>query len=225
MGLILGICGSAFAFSFARAYEEVIALAVNNIPLFGESIGQVSDILLEKIFPEVVKDFAIEKRGSVAKVPNFANGIATLKTKNEDLRFVDAGLAFNLPYPPAQARGSDVMIFFDASGGQVGPELELVEKHARDQGHKFPQISLNDIDKRAVTIFADEQDKDVPLVLYMPRTDALSKANTEFPTAKFDYTASEFNLLADVTESNMKIAKEEIKEAIIKLIERHGGFE
>ncbi len=219
VGLLMGICGSAFAFSYKLAYEETIKAAVASIPFFGESEVKMTGKTLKKILPQDVT----EGRFSVSKVPNFAKDVSGSAVKQEQLRLVDAGLAFNLPAPPALERKADVLIFLDASGGTLGSVLELVAKYAQTHNYKFPQVSLTGLTKRAATVFA-EDDKNTPVVIYMPRTDPTGNVNTDFSTTKFAYSQDEYNQLSGITESNMKTARDDIKEALIKLIERHGGF-
>lgn len=224
IGLIMGICGSAFALTYARLYEKALKSAVANIPLFKSIAEQSTDMLITKLLPQDAQDFITTKRLSVGKVPNFAKDIPGSRVKEADLKLVDAGLAFNLPSPSAHARSADIMIFFDASGTALGKSLDWVAKYAMLHNYKFPAISLDGIDQRTVTIFTDEKNTNMPLVMYMPRTDPTGTVDTNFSTVKFNYTADEYNQLSGVTEQNMVSSKDQIKAAITKLIERRGGF-
>ncbi len=226
IGLIMGICGSAFAISYARTYEETIKAGAASITMFETSGDKIADMIIDKFLPEDIQKLAIEKRLSVAKVPNFAKDVSKSMVKDEQLRLVDAGIAFNLPIPPALERKADMLILFDASESvKMAPELQVAEQYIRARGYKFPSLIFDGIEKRPATIFVDEKDKQVPVVVYMPNTDPTGKLNTSFDVTKFNYSPAEFNMLSGVTESNMKASKELIKKALIDLIERHNGFE
>lgn len=225
IGLLMGICGSAFAFSFARAYEETLA----NLPVIGPFAG----LIIKKIMSPGSIEYFQGKRLSVGKAPNFAKNIPGATEKRENLKLVDAGLAFNLPSPPAHKR-ADIMIFFDASGGKLGPEFKLAELYAKARGLKFPNIDYNSIGQKAISIFTNEQDPLAPLIIYMPRTkvDGLhypssiqANFDTNVSTGKFKYSPQQFTELSDVTATNMTASKNEIREAIIQYIQRRNGFE
>lgn len=222
-GLLMGICGSAFAFTYARAYQEIIHNAVGDIPLFGPFIRKIADIFVDKILPEDVTVKALAKRLSVAKAPNFAQNVPASTVTGKELRFIDSGLAFNLPTPAALVRNADVLFVFDASAGVIGGELEYAAKYAQEYKYAFPTVSVNGIGERAITIFESEHNG-APLVIYMPRIDPTGTVDTNFSTAKFQYEDAEFEQLSGVTEANMLNGAEQIKQALIKLIELRGGF-
>lgn len=223
VGLLMGICGSAFAFSYARAYQEIIHNSISDIPVFGPFIRKIADIFVDKILPDDVSATALTKRLSVSKAPNFAQNVLASTVQGKELRFIDAGLAFNLPVSAALARKADVLFVFDASGGKIGGELQYVAKHAQEYNYAFPTISTEGIDQRAITIFEDIH-KEVPLVIYMPRIDPTGFIDTNFSTAKFQYEDEEFQQLSGITEVNMINSTQQIKQALIKLIESHDGF-
>ncbi len=228
LGLIMGICGSAFAFTYRRAYEEIMQGAIENIPFFEPIADNIMDDMIKKIVPDDVQESIVQaatnKRFSVAKVPNFAKDVTGSTVNAQNLKLVDGAFGFNLPAPPALERKADVLIFLDA-GDALGPAFELAGKYAQAHSHAFPPIATDGLSGRAVTIFENREDKNTPVVIYMPRTDSSGKLNTHFSTVKFNYSKAEFNLLSGVTEINMKTSKEKIKQALTDLIERHGGFE
>ncbi len=226
VGLIMGICGSAFAVSYARVFEEVIKAGATSISIFGTSGDKIADMVIDRLIPKNVQKIAIAKRISIAKVPNFAKDIPKSSVKDDILRLVDAGIAFNLPVAPALARKIDMLILFDSSKKiKMAPALQRAEQYIRVQGYTFPQLSFDSLEKRPVTIFVEQKDKEVPVVAYMPRTDPSGKVDTTFDTMKFNYSPIEFNALSGVTESNMRASKDAIKQALIDLIERHNGFD
>ena len=89
------------------------------------------------------------------------------------IQLVDAGLDFNLPYPPISGqrpqRAADVIIFLDASKTiKDAPSLRKAEQYARRHNLKFPKINYTGIATRVVSVFKDK-DPQLPIVVYMPR--------------------------------------------------------
>jgi hypothetical protein len=94
-------------------------------------------------------------------------------TLQRKLKLVDAGINFNLPYPPISGerpeRKMDIIVFVDASGDNLAIDLKHAENYARNHGLKFPAIDYTNIDKKAVSMFKNDADAQVPIVIYMPR--------------------------------------------------------
>lgn len=161
LGFNLGTFGSAFAATVEEIYHEV-----------GEKID--SDIV-RKIIKKVIIKPAGQKRLTWAEAFNFTKGMNQSPIKDlKTIKLVDAGLAFNLPYPPVSGerpeRKSDILIFLDVSSPIKGaPALKESEAYARRKRLKFPIINYEGIDKRTISIFKNEQDPEVPVVIYMPR--------------------------------------------------------
>jgi Lysophospholipase catalytic domain. len=165
LGFCLGTFGSAIAVDFDTMYDTVK--------------DDIDSPLINAILQEVLKQVG-EQRLTWAAVANFMNGISQSPFKDQkQLKMVDAGLAFNLPYPPVSGmradRSPDIIIFMDGSGGIEGGgskptvvDFRAVEAYARSKGLKYPVIDYKDILKRAVTVFKDPNDPSVPTVIYMP---------------------------------------------------------
>lgn len=180
------------SWSFGRRFRN--GVSVNDAPeqsfgclmaTYGLAIGitierllQESD-LINKMGPAgaivnyMVTDYT-QKRPLSANYLNYTRGMPSSPiAKDREIRIVDAGIGFNLPYPPISGqrlqRKIDIIIFIDASGGKIPDELVKTEKFAHDQGLKFPRIDYQGIDRRAVTIFKDEKDSEIPVVIYVPR--------------------------------------------------------
>ena len=230
-GFLLGIFGSAFTLSLMNVWRELK--------------GDVEDDVVKNII-EMLIEPVHDIRATWGSVHNFSAGMVSSKIKNDkNMRLVDAGLAFNLPYPPVSGdrseRVADIMIFLDASK-DIASHIELldVEAYARRQGHKFPNIDYAEIDKRVISVFKDENDPSVPVVIYMPRINdpsLLDKYNKapEFKipqgyradfnvetcvkdefcgTLNFVYSAEQAYQLTAVTEFNMHASKQVIIDAI-----------
>ncbi len=108
-----------------------------------------------------------------AEYLNFVAGIKNTQFNTLPiLKFVDAGINFNLPYPPISgqraARKADIMIFVDASEGTIGTELQNVENYAHAHQLPFPAIDYSMVGKQAVSIFKSDTDPNVPVVIYIP---------------------------------------------------------
>lgn len=225
VGLLMGICGSAFAPSYARVYQEILNNAIAEIPVLGGWTKQIAEVVQNKLLPASIVEIAMSKRVSVAKVPNFSHDVKGTTITDDQIRLIDGGIAFNLPIPSALVRDADVIIVCDASAGALGVELQLAAKYAQVHGYAFPSIPAQGLDQQAITVCYDEQKKSAPVVLYMPRIDPSGKVDTNFSTMKFQYNPQEFEQLSGVTQSNMVQSAATIKEVLTKLIESHGGFQ
>ena len=167
MGYGLGIFGSAFAVSIADAKKEL----PNIIPSHIFDLG-------EKLIPSATADWMAkhksidEKRFSPAIVHNFVYGIGGAQKSDEPvLTCVDGGLAFNLPFPPLlrPERGINIIVVCDASQTvKDAPALHGAEEYALRKGLKFPRINYEGIETRTMTVFKDETDRTVPVVIYIP---------------------------------------------------------
>lgn len=164
----------------------------------------------------------------------------TLST-HKNLQLVDAGTDISLPYPPASdicpERKADIMIFFDNSAGPLGKQLRKYQKYAITNNLPFPAIDKNELDKKTISIFTDNN-PDTPLVIYMPGisdhnlwdeyktkksfkdlnlTGFDFKKETEegfCTTSSFQYTREHSQLVMNQTEFNVRANKNLIKSAI-----------
>ena len=134
----------------------------------------------------------------------------------------------------------------DASAGSIPSALKKAEEYARKRGLKFPVINYTDLDKKTFSVFKDETDSSVPVVIYMPRvSDAqLWQENKLKPelsqyskiegfnmetcineggvcnTFNFEYTEQQAQLVMDQMEFNMVVNKDKIIEALNWVIDR-----
>ena len=162
LGFFMGTWGSAFGVHFGRAWDEV----VDQIP------GTVIKNMIEKKLIGSVGGKRITT--SWAEIFNFMYGMAGQElVERKTIKFVDAGIDFNLPYPPVSGerpeRKADIMIFLDFSGGSLAAGMKKTEEYARRKGLKFPKIDYKNLEKKAVSIFMDLNDPSVPVVIYFPR--------------------------------------------------------
>lgn len=164
LGFILGTCGSAYALHVGFVWD---ALAEN-----------LSNVVLKQLMQEYViaplkgkRIFWAEVNNFMKGIPNIQNAYSNLETR-DTLKLVDAGLTFNLPYPPVSGeraeRKADVLIMLDASADTLPAELKKVEQYARRHNLKFPVIDYTGLDKKTFAVFKDEKDPSAPVVIYMP---------------------------------------------------------
>ncbi len=165
LGFILGTCGSAFSIHVGFVWDKLTK--------------NLSNAVLKQLMEEYViaplkgkRAFWAEVNNFMKGIPNIPNAYVRLETR-DTLKLVDAGITFNLPYPPISGerpeRKADVIIFLDASGGAISAELKKAETYAHRHGLKFPLINYVDLDKKTFAVFKDETDPSVPVVIYMPR--------------------------------------------------------
>lgn len=222
LGQLMGICGSAFAFSVGRA--------------FAESIGKINMQFAYLISQSIGEELVGKARVSVGKVPNFTQDVQGSIAKDFDnLRLVDAGMSFNIPVPSLvhPKRKADIMIIMDASDTNIGEALKSAEKYAQRHKLAFPRITYNTMATQALNIF-ESNNQNEPFIIHLSRI--VDKKNVPYPsfipkdystqisTLQFQYTADEFNRLSGVTEANLVQSLDAIKQAIIKKIELHNGF-
>ena len=199
LGFILGTCGSAFALHVGFVWD---ALAEN-----------LSNVVLKQLMEQYViaplkgkRIFWAEVNNYMKGIPNIPNAYVRLETR-DTLKLVDAGLTFNLPYPPVSGeraeRKADLLIMLDASAGAIPEELKKVEQYARSHNLKFPVIDYTDLDKKTFAVFKDEKDLSVPVVIYMPRiSDAqLWQENKSKPEMNQYSNLEGFNLETCTNES------------------------
>lgn len=165
LGFILGTCGSAFSIHVGFVWDKLTK--------------NLSNAVLKELMEDYViaplkgkRAFWAEVNNFMKGIPNIPNAYSNLATR-DTLKLVDAGITFNLPYPPISGerpeRKADVIIFLDASAGVISGALKKVEEYARRHGLKFPVIDYTGLDKKTFAVFKDEKDDTVPVVIYMPR--------------------------------------------------------
>lgn len=161
LGFHFGVFGSAYGGHFKSAWNRVLK----------DLVSSQAKAIIEK---NIMQSRAANIRFAWARVHNFMRDMDThdaLK-KNKILKLVDAGIECNLPYVPLsgerEERKQDVLIIFDFSK-KIPMALKHVEDYARMKNLKFPTIDYTDIEKRTISIFWDEENPEIPVVIYMPR--------------------------------------------------------
>jgi phospholipase A2 len=161
LGFHFGVFGSAYGGHFKSAWNRVL----HNL------VSSQAKAIIEK---KLLHSRAANMRFAWARVRNFMIGMDTHDSlqQNKLLKLVDAGIEGNLPYIPLsgerEERKQDILIVFDFSQ-KIPTALKEAEKYARMKNLKFPVVDYTDIHKKTISIFKDDQDREVPVVIYMPR--------------------------------------------------------
>lgn len=237
VGYQMGTYGSAFGANIRDIIENVI-----KDPILRETIAALIPDVIEAERP---LDFYAQVPNYMYKMDNIAD--QTLPAQ-EYMNFVDAGLEFNLPYPPVSGvcaeRAPEILIFLDASGGKSGKQLKKVAKYAKEHNLPFPAIESDLLGTETCTVFKDENNPDAPVVIYLARISDKNlwekhKSDPEFAgynlsgfdldyetnngyceTINFQYTPEHSELVMNQTQFNMLVNKDKIIETIKWCIDR-----
>lgn len=252
LGFHFGTYGSAFAANVDTIYQTLIKSLEKSHASHAASVSLTVRSITDQLGVQLIKQIG-DTRFTWAEVPNFTRGMQQSSIQNQvDMRLVDAGLDFNLPYPPISGerpeRTADIIIFLDASESlQNGSALRKAQEYAQKRGLKFPSIDYTNVGKEAVSIFKDEKEAGVPVVIYMPRIKEgqlvstyknvpefvqLSKIIESFDPEKcvkesgcktfnFMYAPEEAAGLVALAEFNMRAAKQRIVNEIRWVMEKN----
>jgi hypothetical protein len=235
LSFLFGIFGSAFAVDTERMWKEVLKVTEKASALE----TPIRKLILNKIG---------DNRVTQAEEFNFTAGMPSSPLRDQSkMIFIDAGFAFGLPYPVVSGerpeRAPEILIFVEASENvaklkedaeQGTSGLRAAAKYAKDKGLKFPTIDT--ITSNAITIYRDENDPTVPLVIWMPLvkdqekwrifgTDPRFANIIEFevsscvqkgfcPSVNFTYKPEQAQQLISLGQFNMHACKQDIIDAI-----------
>jgi len=209
LSFLMAIFGSAYAVNMEEAIEHVGKGLAENIKNWARRLPggkTIATALLQDLESLLMKK--AEMRLSPPDVHNFMHGVRGTQFKNDKhLKVFDAGIAFNLPFPPLFRRNINFYIVCDASAISDARHhpLRKVERYAQRRGYKFPEIDYDGILENKVSIFYDSEDPEVPVIVYFPNQEPIT-------TFKFQYDHDEFERV----RSYMKDAVIESKDGIIK---------
>ena len=203
LGHMMAIAGSAYAASFEVLYEQIADM------LPGVLKGIVSAAI--DITPDSVVRGVAGRRVVAANVKNFTYGMGgSAIGKDRDMRLVDAGLAFNLPYPPMAhpERSPDIIVLLDASDAPRNStrELRSVIKYA--EIHELPFSTSDRKFARSDRAVREYKEAGKPIVIYVPLGDsvlAADKAKEEpfsyYRKHVYDEKGQPFNVIQCIEES------------------------
>ena len=251
LGFNMGIFGSAFAASFSEAYEKAIKDAA--LPKFLRGVPLADKIWasMKQVVAQVVAGDIGNTRLAWAEVFNYAYKLKQSPfSQYRDLKLADGGVDFNNPIfatyrKPPYGQAPDVVFVFDSGSTVNIDDLKIAEQYAQKHNLKFPKIDREDVDQRALTVFEDPSDPEMPLVIYMPRVvnqelleryafdpvladyvarlksfDVEEEIATGFAhTINFKYTKEQAELIADLAEFNVRACEDDIRELLQKRVE------
>lgn len=234
LGFFLGICGSAFTINIG----EVIKLLKNDINYALEKESAVFQKLSKAIL-QYLEENANTISAQPAKISNYTYKINNSPIKDDThIKLRDAGLHFNIPLPPLlrKERAIDIIFVFDASSDiYTNPGAEIIAANNWASKHKvsLPNFSkVEGLGKESITVI--DSDPQAPIIVYMPMikdkalkyTGAAENFDLEkclkqdCSTFNFAYSPDQFEGLTSLTEQNIILNKEKIKQAIEKARQR-----
>ena len=240
LGFLFGTFGSAFSATVQDIYQNFAS--------------KISSPIVRTVVETIVIRPAGQKRLTWAEVDNFTRGMpASPISPVSGMRMVDAGLAFNVPYPAVSGKSvgryPDIIIIVDASYYIAGaPELKKAEAYARRNDLQFPRIDYTNIDKKGMSVFK-ENDPSIPVVIYLPRTNdktwwpSLSQSDMQTlssyiegfdidkcvlasfcDTSNFNYSRAQMEQVAALGEFNARVASKPILQEIAQVVARKGAI-
>ncbi len=203
LGFMLGIFGSAYA---ASAGDIVQAIKESFIAEFGDIIGP-------KLLPKDTKDKALRFFPPI--VPNFVYKMSNIPlAKEETLTLIDAGFAFNLPFPPLLRRNVSLYIVCDASSdatSAIESDLHEVEEWAKQNGYTLPSIDYKKLVSTPLSVWADINNPKIPIIIFLPCFETFSSGKFSYSNKEFDQVV---NGIEKVVVDNMTTIKHAVELAI-----------
>lgn len=221
LGFGMGIWGSAMSVNMRDLVD-----------IFKEDIkpDQLRDLLLTYMDIGKVKTVA-DFRFYPAKVFNWAYNLgdsAKELSKERVLTMMDAGIDFNLPFPPLlrPERKVDIIIALDSGATvQDAPDLIKAQKHARAHNLRWSEINAKSVNQ-ICSVHHDQSKPNAPIIIYLPLVANPNYANGWEPlkekftaTSQFSYSPENAQKLCGLTEKNMQDSAEIIKQTIKQFIE------
>ncbi|MFH1643880.1 MAG: hypothetical protein ABIA74_01770 [bacterium] len=198
LGSFMGLFGSAYSITIQDA----------EIHTDSEIIDKTTNVL-----QQIEKQTGLNltnQRFLDAKINNFSYGIEnSFFADQEKLILVDAGMHFNLPFPPLlkMNRNIDIFLVCDASAGEEN-QLAKAEEYAKQRNIPFP--NLENCKKINDSIFIYEE-KNAPTIIHF-------KNPIEMGTMDFSYSEEEFenicNSMATMVVNTQNIISQVIKNKI-----------
>jgi len=193
-GFLMGTFGSAFAADFEDVYDIIFDRI--EFPSFLQGIPFAETIFyaVKQVFSRLAYSSDIgDIRIAYSRVSNFVykmDGVAHNDYKN--LRLVDAGLDFNNPVfatyrKPPYGDAPDIIFIFDASSALDYRDIAKIIDYAKYNGLKFPEIEEFEVGKQIMTVFKDDDDLEVPVVVYMPRVNGINMVQRHHYKFWYDY--------------------------------------
>lgn len=202
LGYMIGIFGSAFEFDIEDAIRQSIEAINVYIKQMPSAVGNIASALLNDIANSPLDDIRL----APSSLPNFTYMAAESPLNNDKrLTLIDAGIHFNIPFPPLLRadRNVDIIIVCDASATIEGcPNLHWAQEYMQHHNLKFPPIDFDTADKQVMSIFKDEQDHTCPIVIYFPRIKNCDYSDSFDPETCLQEYCSTMNFTYDSVQIN-----------------------
>lgn len=165
---------------------------------FGPAAGKYFDWLFKKLTGTSVARLRLLP----PRVYNWARGLEGKYKNTARLTLVDAGVDFNLPFPPVlrRERGVDVIVTLDASStASVGEDFKKAADWAKREGLAFPSLAGANLEQEC-SLHHDTKNPAAPIIVYLP---VLLKEKF-MGTANFTYSRAQVKQLSGWTSRAMK---------------------
>jgi len=228
MGYCMGIFGSAFEVDI----DDVIRLCAESIQEFKDDLPENMQGVLDTVIQQLANSPLDDIRLAPSMLPNFVyNASGTALSEFKTLSLVDAGIDFNLPFPPLlrAAREVDIIIVYDSSAGTMGKEVSCAAEYAKRKGIPFPPVP-EVLGTEHCTIMHDPDDEHCPTIIYMPRLKNDDYSATFDPevcieddycgTFNFKYSQKNINELSGLAEYSCHQYAGTIKQVIAQIASR-----
>ncbi len=170
----------------------------------------------------------------------FANPLYGIKSNKatsrlmseEQIELKDAGIDFNLPFPPLlrEERDINIIIAYDASGGMLksgAKALKFAWDYAKAKGLRFPDLSSDDIDragKQNLSVFGDPSNPRELTIIYIPllrNVNLFGEYGDYSPledkytkTTNFAYPKQVSSKIIETVRQNVRYFEKQIKDVI-----------
>ena len=127
----MGIFGSAFEINI----KDIIRLLADQLAATNYQVPKILGNAIKKALSLIIDSSVAHARPFPSMLSNFSYHHKDSPMEHEKtLQLIDAGIDFNLPFPPLlrPARGLDILIMVDSSATVINaPELRRAEMYAR----------------------------------------------------------------------------------------------
>ncbi|MFC1842143.1 hypothetical protein ACFLYU_00615 [Candidatus Dependentiae bacterium] len=234
LGLVMGVCGSAFTAPFST-------LIMKSAPKIAKYF-KFKKVKKEEYKPEQVTDKSLFE----CEFNNFMKNNRKYRGFNHQgrLHLYDSGIDINLPIISLYRRPKDelhlvkegappeVIVIFDASHSEIGSQLLKAKKEIEFKGLPFPEVKLTydvkvKVAQNGVYIFDKKpkeknyNDWEVPTVIYFPLVRGKSEFRfkmKDYGTFNFAYSKAKSSGIMKMTKLNIEKAKKYIGYAMLKRV-------
>ena len=169
LGHAMGIFGSAFEVDL----EDMLRITSDTLIEYADWLPDAVAEQFRRALTNLAHGALDEVRLFPSMVPNFAYRFDHTSPWSDEkiISFVDAGIDFNLPFPPLlrHTRHVDIIIVCDASSDvSDAPELQAAQAYARRNGLPFPEFQLSEVSSKSISLIEGNPDENVPTIIYIP---------------------------------------------------------